>query len=253
MLDSTWRQFLICLRYNTHTICLFTVYVPLSTSAGKVTTKAADPSPPTTIPAEHTSAVNAIIARITAAKSLFDATSSSNRNLSTSAANADAMWVLRRHGYTKQENPHNSVSVMKAGYPLIPYHQYSALVPSMYDILVLIDSAVKAGKGKPGAVAVDVEYAIEALQALLQPTGVHVIYYPPPSAEEEAYNNMTNPYLSPAERMSSGPVCAVCRSSSGSTGSGELMRCGRCKDEYYCCKEHQKAHWKKHKHVCVQV
>jgi len=210
----------------------------------------ASPSPLTTIPSEHNTSVNAIIARITAAKSLFDVTSSANKP--SGGGNVNAMWVFRRHGYTARENPNNLVTVMQGGNPLIVYHQYSALVPTMYDILVLVDKAVGTGRGKPGAVAIDVEYAVEALHTLLHPAGLSVVYYPPPSAEEQAFNDMTNPYLSPAERKNSGPVCAVCLSTSGESG-GELLRCARCKNEYYCCKEHQKAHWKRHKLFCAQV
>jgi hypothetical protein len=35
-------------------------------------------------------------------------------------------------------------------------------------------------------------------------------------------------------------------------GGGSLMRCGSCKTVKvrYCCKSHQKAGWKLHKHTC---
>lgn len=29
-----------------------------------------------------------------------------------------------------------------------------------------------------------------------------------------------------------------------------LLRCGRCRSSFYCCKEHQRQDWKKHKLVC---
>ncbi|KZT71866.1 hypothetical protein DAEQUDRAFT_706076 [Daedalea quercina L-15889] len=29
------------------------------------------------------------------------------------------------------------------------------------------------------------------------------------------------------------------------------LRCSRCKDEYYCCKEHITSDWKRHKRLCV--
>ncbi|XP_062868550.1 egl nine homolog 1-like [Trichomycterus rosablanca] len=32
-----------------------------------------------------------------------------------------------------------------------------------------------------------------------------------------------------------------------------LLKCGRCRNSFYCCKEHQKQDWKKHKQVCKQV
>jgi len=41
-------------------------------------------------------------------------------------------------------------------------------------------------------------------------------------------------------------ACELC-------GSREtLMRCSRCRQVWYCGKEHQKSHWKKHKLICVQ-
>lgn len=39
--------------------------------------------------------------------------------------------------------------------------------------------------------------------------------------------------------------CAYCNKS-----DTKLLRCGRCKTTYYCSKECQKPHWKKHKKVC---
>ncbi|XP_051503921.1 egl nine homolog 1-like isoform X2 [Myxocyprinus asiaticus] len=32
-----------------------------------------------------------------------------------------------------------------------------------------------------------------------------------------------------------------------------LMKCGRCRISFYCSKEHQKQHWKKHKLTCIEV
>eukprot|EP00062_Callorhinchus_milii_P009214 gi/632952779/ref/XP_007892044.1/ PREDICTED: egl nine homolog 1 [Callorhinchus milii] len=32
-----------------------------------------------------------------------------------------------------------------------------------------------------------------------------------------------------------------------------LLLCGRCKSSFYCSKEHQKQHWKKHKQVCKET
>ena len=40
--------------------------------------------------------------------------------------------------------------------------------------------------------------------------------------------------------------CAFCRKVSS-------LRCARCKKVFYCCKEHQKSHWKAHKSVCKHV
>lgn len=34
---------------------------------------------------------------------------------------------------------------------------------------------------------------------------------------------------------------------------GNLLKCGRCRISFYCSKEHQKQHWKKHKLTCVEA
>jgi hypothetical protein len=39
-------------------------------------------------------------------------------------------------------------------------------------------------------------------------------------------------------------ACATCGSSAG------LAACGGCRQEWYCCKDHQIAHWKEHKRDC---
>merc|ERR1711908_162188 len=41
-----------------------------------------------------------------------------------------------------------------------------------------------------------------------------------------------------------------CLASEGPNGTA-LLRCGRCKEVWYCCAEHQKSHWKIHKHECI--
>lgn len=32
-----------------------------------------------------------------------------------------------------------------------------------------------------------------------------------------------------------------------------LLKCGRCRNSFYCSKEHQKQHWKKHKLICKEA
>lgn len=51
------------------------------------------------------------------------------------------------------------------------------------------------------------------------------------------------------DQMSSGNFeinccCALC-------GIAANSKCAACSLVMYCSKEHQKAHWKKHKHECV--
>lgn len=217
------------------------------TYQGAVTAKPLPPTPPTTIPSEHSDTVKRILARLMAAPSATVGYDSGD-------GRSNKMWVFRRHGYTERENPQHLVTVMQGGMPLIPFHKYSALVPSMLEMLTLIDMSVTAAKGKPGCIAIDVEYGIEALNTLLQGANIYIMYYPPPSEEEVAYSSSTNPYLTHTERLyhTNGPCCAVCHSEVSENGE-VLMKCARCRSELYCSKEHQKLHWRKHKHVCVPV
>lgn len=46
--------------------------------------------------------------------------------------------------------------------------------------------------------------------------------------------------------------CAVCSVEQCSDGR-KLRSCARCRVVFYCCKEHQKMHWKEHKRVCGYV
>jgi len=43
--------------------------------------------------------------------------------------------------------------------------------------------------------------------------------------------------------------CAFCDKKEEVTRS--YSRCSRCKDCYYCCREHQMEHWSDHKSKCV--
>eukprot|EP00808_Paulinella_micropora_P028937 g4568.t1 len=45
--------------------------------------------------------------------------------------------------------------------------------------------------------------------------------------------------------MASEAVCGFC----GAKGKS-LLRCSRCKNSFYCDKEHQRKHWKQHKVSC---
>ncbi len=167
-----------------------------------------------------------------------------------------SFWVLRRHGYTERENPEHLVSVMQGGGPLLPFQKWSALVPQLLEILELLDRAVtECGHRKPKFAGVDVEYAVEPLKALLVPTGLQLMYYPPPSEEEIAMSNRTNPYFTAAEReRNMRPVCAACGAEySRDENMSPLFKCSRCKEEHYCCREHQKAHWKQHKKYCFDA
>jgi len=155
------------------------------------------------------------------------------------------MWVFRRHGYTQRTNPYFLVSVLAGAMPVLPFQKLPQLVPTVEDIVNLMGQALDAVGRKPQAIGVDAEEIVEATRSVLESTGVYVGYYPPPSEEEEAFSNRTNPFLDHGK-----PKCPVCGSRKGADG-GPLLRCGRCTKEHYCCKEHQKTHWKLHKYLCV--
>lgn len=47
--------------------------------------------------------------------------------------------------------------------------------------------------------------------------------------------------------------CSVCNATT-SEGGGHLRKCAGCGMVAYCCKEHQKAHWKaQHKKECAEL
>ena len=125
-----------------------------------------------------------------------------------------SMWVCRRFGYTEAQNPEHTFMVMAGPLPIpaakgppIPpgvdpmmammmsgmpqdglFHRASALVPTADDILRAVRSAIAnptwGGRGKPKCVAVDAKEIVARLREILQPAGVEVGYYPPPSNEE---------------------------------------------------------------------
>ena len=109
-------------------------------------------------------------------------------------------WTFRRMGYTEAENPqHQIVVISGVGMPVevgggMPFVGCKALQPTADEILTAIESASRCAGAKPKAVAVDEKSIIERLQLVLEPTGVHCGYYPPPSQEELA--NMGGPAAS---------------------------------------------------------
>jgi len=46
--------------------------------------------------------------------------------------------------------------------------------------------------------------------------------------------------------LPTGPTCAAC----GTSKPGEMKRCSRCRNEWYCGRACQVAHWKKHQKLC---
>jgi len=164
------------------------------------------------------------------------------------------MWVFRRHGYTPRENPNNIISVISSGGGQIGTEfRAKALIPDLADYMeLLILGCRSVGSRRPPMVLIDAITMVEPLKALLASTGIMVEYYPPPSDEEIAHSNRTNPHLKGVRDVAPGELrCHVCYKEE-SSGGAKLMKCSRCKSVSYCSQEHQKQHWKEHKKYCFQ-
>lgn len=98
----------------------------------------------------------------------------------------------------------------------------------------------------PAVVMTDELTALAPLQALLQPSGLPVRYYPPPTPEEElciqAVGGCANCHIDDRSLR-------LQRQGLGE-GEGGLRLCQRCRKAQYCSRACQKAHWKQHKKVC---
>jgi hypothetical protein len=153
--------------------------------------------------------------------------------------------VFRRFGYTERENPEHMIGLMCGGTPL-HVDQTQSLIPTAAEYINIILKVIDMMNEKPSYIAIDAKEVLKIMQKLLDPVGIKVSYYPPPSAEETMMNNMTNPHLSAQEKL---PSCAVCHTTSCADGK-KLLLCARCHGVYYCGKEHQKQHWSQHKKRC---
>jgi len=49
------------------------------------------------------------------------------------------------------------------------------------------------------------------------------------------------------------PLCGRCFKAAGDLNLPALQRCGGCKAAFYCCQEHQKEDWSKHRVVCRRL
>lgn len=152
--------------------------------------------------------------------------------------------IFQRLGVTEEDNPGHVVKVVMPDDESFPlYCQLQDLTPTIGEYLTMADLAVKVC-GKPTVFGIDELSVFETLGAVLDGTGVKVSYFSPPSIEAATVKAITNPYT----RLS----CAICGLRRQSDGT-ELLRCSRCKNEFYCSKEHQKQAWKRHKLFCTEV
>ncbi len=107
----------------------------------------------------------------------------------------DDMWVFRRTGYTEEENPNHGGVIMsgKSGMILGTF-QSAHLAPTPAEYLGALKVTLFGGRGsltggsgvgfKPLILSFDEQSALKKLKAVLEPAGVQVLYYPPPSDEE---------------------------------------------------------------------
>jgi hypothetical protein len=152
------------------------------------------------------------------------------------------LLVYRRFGYTEEDNPEHMIFVLNGGAPVTNFY-CKELAPSVDEYIQLTDQILQSGYPKPAILLVDSETDLDILQQLFREfVNMAVSFYPPPSTEERYFSDLTNPKIPH-------PACRVCRSPLAEDGT-KLFTCSKCKGVYYCCREHQKEDWKKHKKVC---
>mmetsp|Transcript_20809 Transcript_20809/g.52467 ORF Transcript_20809/g.52467 Transcript_20809/m.52467 type:complete len:357 (+) Transcript_20809:78-1148(+) len=98
-----------------------------------------------------------------------------------------AMWVVRRVGYSEDENP-NHMAIFMAGPIPAPCNPLisAALDYTAEELAAAFVAAVKAAGRRPGFIAIDCLPALQGCQeAFKSILGIQAGYYPPPSEEEQ--------------------------------------------------------------------
>ena len=72
---------------------------------------------------------------------------------------------------------------------------------------------------------------------------------PPLDALLEDPLREVSPHLDDKVRVCALPGCNV----GGKWLFSKMLKCGRCRSTYYCCKDHQREHWKVHKLSCCKL
>lgn len=143
--------------------------------------------------------------------------------------------------YTEAENPNHLVVVMNGAMPMHT-STTAALLPTAEEYtLILHDAVTTKAKAKPNIVSIDAQEVVALFQQVVEPSGIRVFYYPPPSEEECAITHGTT---------GNKVRCALCKATHRPDG-GKFLTCARCGTVHYCCKEHKKADWKRHKKSCI--
>lgn len=108
------------------------------------------------------------------------------------------------------------------------------------DMMVTAEHIIPSGR-RPHCLMVDAKEMVTPLKEALEPTGMKILYYPPPSEEEKSRMHGVS--------ATARKVCASCGITE-EANEKPLKKCSRCLAVYYCSSEHQKQDWKKHKKVC---
>ena len=165
--------------------------------------------------------------------------------------------IFRRNGYTEKDNPDHIITLMGHGLSsrievVIPYQRISALIPSVQDYIKLLRNAINVVKMKPCILMIDALEQIPNLKTVFDEYNFKIHWYTPPSLEEERvlqsknFDLMNRDYQEPINYS----LCLLCKASTQPDGR-PLLVCSRCKMAKYCCVEHQKQDWRKHKNNCI--
>ena len=171
----------------------------------------------------------------------------------------DNIWLLRRHGYTEKENPHHQVYVLlerdqdeEEAMTLYTF-QAAALEPTIEEYIDALYETFKiCGNAMVTSIYIDVESRLDELEAVLSSIHVEVEWFAPLSPEEKYFASTSESGMDDLiSRMDSG-LCVTCSVAEKDDGT-PLARCTGCNVARYCCKEHQKIDWPKHKALCKHV
>jgi hypothetical protein len=154
--------------------------------------------------------------------------------------------ALRRLGYNEEENPKHEMEILLNGYQRVDIITASSLYPPVEEYIEILKGFCEKFHYKPASLCVDNEMVVLALEEILvSHCNVYVSYYYPPSKEELFFEENTSHF-----HFAQHVGCAVCKRHLSQDGT-KLNHCSKCKKVFYCCKEHQKDDWKRHKKSCV--
>jgi hypothetical protein len=100
----------------------------------------------------------------------------------------EAIWCMRRRGYTEDDNPHHTGVIINGvgGIAVGPF-SCSALEPTAADILqALVAYCGGNGESLPPVLLIDDLKCYQRMNHLLKSFSIDVDYYPPPTPEETA-------------------------------------------------------------------